>query len=566
MKYKWKIIKNKKKYKNLDTYHPIIHKLLSNINIKQKDVNSFLKPETIDIPNPNLISDVNKAAEEILKYSNSKDSVFIHGDYDADGIVATNILWDFLYRNLIINCTPIIPNRFADGYGLSENTLDEITSKGGKLVITVDCGIKDIDLIKKYKNLRFIITDHHALPVDEEGKPFIPYAPNLIAVIHPLHPKFNYPSKEICGANVAWKLICVLNSKLKNKFDVQKYQSLVALATITDIMPLIGENRIIVKKGVEDMKNSSNIGLNSLFKTINLDKKLVQTYHLGYVIGPNFNAAGRIDDALDAVRLLSTNDENKASSLATKLNQLNQKRQGLTEELLEEALGKVEHDSKLISVYGENWPEGIIGLIAGKLCEKFHKPVIVMNIDKEKKSIKGSARSISKFNITQALARVSEYLERYGGHKQAAGFSVKFDQFDEFLKNLHKFVDDSLNPNDLIPELDIIDTLDSENINKNLINTIELFEPFGNSNPKPKFLIKNFEVVERKIIGNGDKHYKLIVNKDRINITAIAFNKKDLIEKINPGDIIDIVGCPNINKWNGNEYVQFEIIDLKKIK
>lgn len=564
MNYKWNLVSKNKEFNDLNNYHPVVKKMLSFLDLEQDEVEAFLNPDIKTIPSAMSLSDIDLACNEIFKYQKNGEKVYIHGDFDADGISATSILWDFLYRKLGIDCIPLIPNRFNDGYGLSANTLDKIAASGATLVITVDCGIKDIDIIKEYTNLKFIITDHHSFPTDEEGKKIVPEADNLIAVVHPQHPEGEYPNAEICGANVAWKLVCALNESLDNKFDIDEYLCLVALATITDIMPLKNENRTIVKQGVENMKRTRNIGLKALMDTLKLEPEKLETYHLGYILGPHFNAAGRMDDALQAVRLLSTQDRDKAIKLSKEINTLNLTRQQLTEELIQTAESKVKLDKKLIAVYEKDWPEGIIGLIAGKLCEKYYRPVIVMSIDEKNKKIRGSARSTSKFNITEALSNVSEYLERFGGHKQAAGFSVKYDDFNKFLIKLSEYVEVNLKDADLIPEIEITDKLDPEDINHELIYAIELFEPFGNGNPKPKFLFEDCELTENKIIGNGDKHFKLNIQKNGSNLTAVAFNKKDLISNLEIGDRIDIVGCPNINRWNGREYLQIEIIDLRK--
>jgi single-stranded-DNA-specific exonuclease len=564
MKYKWKLLKQNKPLPSLGDHHPIVQTMLTNLEISGSEIESFLNPSLSNIPSAADLSDIDRACEEIFKYQKNGEKIYIHGDFDADGIVATSILWDFLYRKLNINCVPIIPNRFTEGYGLSTQTMDKVVKSGATLVITVDCGIKDIEIIKKYPQLKFIITDHHSFPTDEIGKKIIPVADNILAIVHPQHPAANYPNQEICGANVAWKLISALNESLDTKFDINEYLGLVALATITDMMPLKSENRTIVKNGVEHLKISTNIGLRTLMDTVSLDAQSIQTYHLGYILGPHFNAAGRMDDALQAVRLLSTQDKTIATRLSKEINILNQTRQSLTEELLKSAEAKVNTEKKLLVVFEKNWPEGIIGLIAGKLCEKYHRPVIVMSIDETNKKIRGSARSISKFNITQALSNVSEFLEKFGGHKQAAGFSVKYDKFDDFVTTITKYVEDNLEAEDLIPEIEITQKLEPADIDHKMIYAIELFEPFGNGNPKPKFLLEDLELTENKIIGNGEKHFKLNLEKNGKNITAVAFNKKDLIKDLEIGDKVDVVGCPNINRWNGNEYLQFEIIDIRK--
>ncbi len=568
MKYKW-IINNTKTKKFIDEehIHPIANTILSQMKFSSVvDAKKFLLGKKNTFHSYKHFYDINKIVNFLSKSIQEGKKIFIHGDYDVDGIVATSILWDFLYRKLKANVLPIVPNRFEDGYGLSPSTIDKIIRQEGEIIITVDCGIKDIELIKKYPKISFIITDHHTFLCDETGKKIRPESDNLIGIIHPQDPESSYPFKEISGATVAWKLICALNEELDLNVDVNDYLELVALATSTDIMPLVDENRSILKEGLKRIRKTHNPSLIALFEVSGIDSKVIETYHYGYVIGPRLNAAGRMDDAIDAVRLLSTNNKKQASIYAKKLNELNLVRQQKTIELLnvsEEIISKISKNQKLIFISGKDWPEGIVGLIAGKLQEKYSRPTVVASIVSKTKEVKGSARSPEYFNITEALSRQAHLLDRFGGHVQAAGFALSQKNLQKFQSAIIVDAEKRIKNEDMISNINISSKLSLGEIDEKLVDTLMMFSPFGPGNPTPHFLFEKIKLIDMQVVGKENKHIKILFGDHDKTIEAMGFNLALEFSKAEIGDVLDLVGRIKYNNWNGRKKIQIDIDDFQ---
>jgi len=342
---------------------------------------------------------------------------------------------------------PYIPSRIDQGYGLTESSIKDAKDLNCDLLITVDCGVRDKELINKHsKDLDFIITDHHQPPED--------ISENLgYTLVHQMYPGKEYPNKEICGTAVAYLLVQALRNELEMEEDKEYGLDLVALSTVTDMMPLLDVNRIFVKFGLEQISKGERLGLNALILRSGILPKDINSYHLGYVVGPRINAAGRIGSPMEAVKLLVSSDEKKCTEIANELNSINFERQKLTTEILDIAKEDVDLENKLLFVQGENWHEGIIGLVAGKLQEQFYRPVIVTT--KNDGVIKGSARSIKGFNITKTLEKLDKYLERYGGHELAAGFTAKEKSMDEFVKKITEYANKKITEKDLQRDIKI---------------------------------------------------------------------------------------------------------------
>jgi len=572
---KWKIEEKapKEVIEKLKNYSPMIKQLLFNRGIHNKsEAERYLNPKLSDLYSPFKLKNIEKGIEVIKGALKNKKKIFIYGDYDVDGVAATSILWDYLYRKLGIETLPYIPSRFDEGYGMSEAGLDYISGEGGDIVITVDCGIRDIELVEKYsklKNIDFIITDHHSPVEDDEGN--LTVSDKAKAVIHPRHPDSRYPFFDICGATVAWKFVSAIHESFKDTvkslkdFDPIEYIDLVSLATVTDIMPLIDENRVIVSFGLEKMQSTSNVGLRALMLDSNIDFEELNTYHYGFVLGPRLNAAGRIEHALDGVRLLSTNRLGNAMQYAQKLSELNLKRQELTAKILEIArkeIAKFSDNKKILVIWGDNWPEGIVGLVAGKLQEEFYRPVLVATVKNGKAT--GSARSIPGFNVTKAIGNSSKLMIRYGGHVQAAGFTLEEKNLEKFREELEKFAENNISDKDLVPELKVDMELSVNEINFDLIDSIKQLEPFGYKNRTPVFLFKEVQVISKRLLGKEKNHVKLVINQsDPIEI--LAFNRAHEFDKIGTGTKLDIVGTLGINSWNGRDSKQIKLIDFKVI-
>ena len=534
-----------------------------------EDVDSFLDPRIGDIPDCSYLSDTESAAKRILEHVEKGNKIVIHGDFDSDGICSVSIFWEFLYRELAkhldkkINVIPYIPSRIDQGYGLTESSLDDILEMKGDLVITVDCGVRDKELIQKYKkdkNLEFVITDHHQPPED--------ILENLdYPLVHQMYPGKEYPNTEICGCAVTFLLIQEIKKQSGMEYTIDentKGLDLVALATVTDMMPLIGVNRVFVKYGMEQIKKGNRLGLKHLVLRSGSQPQDIQSYHLGFVLGPRVNAAGRIGSPMDAVKLFVSSKEDQCKELANKLNSLNFDRQKLTFDMLEKGKGMVDEKQKLIFVLGEQWHEGIIGLVAGKLLESFYKPVIVATINEEGE-IRGSARSIKGFNITHALEQCDKYLARYGGHELAAGFSVKEGEVEKFKMEIEKIANEEITEEMLIPEVNIDLAVDTDSVSFSLVNELDKLEPFGYGNPKPTIALKECVIVRKKTMGQEENHMRLTVKGEGVDLlTLIMFNCKDDIEQLNEDDMIDVIGYPNVNVWNGNESMQFMVKEWRK--
>lgn len=525
-----------------------------------EDIKQFLDPQLKDIPDYNQLYGATKAAKEIIKAVKSKKRIVIHGDYDADGISATSILWEFLYRDLAkhldlnIDVLPFIPSRVEQGYGLTNSSIDECIEMGAKLLITVDCGVRDKELINEYiedGKLDFVITDHHQVPEDITKDINYP-------LVHQRFPNHEYADVEVCGAYVAFLLVQAIKAQVGMQTDINQNTQgldLVALATITDIMELKSVNRIVVKYGLKQMKEGKRLGLKHLIEKAEIEINELDTYHLGFIVGPRINASGRIDSAIDAVKLLVSNDSKTCVELASKLDYLNYERQKMTGEALSEARESVDEEKKIICIKGDNWHEGIVGLIAGKLNEEFNRPtVIATQVNSE---IKGSARSIPGFNITNALEKCSEHLERFGGHEQAGGFTVKEDSWEDFVKCLEKISEKEITEEMLTPVLNIDLHLSTTDISFRFLEILKELEPFGYGNRKPIVGFKNLVIVKKQPIGKMQNHLKLLCKGEGVDlVTILLFRCDEDVDNLKVDDEIDIVGSVNVNSWNGNEQLQ----------
>lgn len=559
------VVKNK--IKGEFTLEKFFEAVLENRGIE--DVEDFLNPEISKVPNFKELYDCKSAAHKIVEAVKKKKKVVVYGDYDVDGICGCCLVWSFLYFELPeilglkkedLNILPYIPDRVDEGYGLSKESLDNLVEKGVELIVTVDCGVRDKELINEYSEkfgIEFVITDHH-LPPDD-------LLDNLnYILVHQLYPKKEYPYHNVCGAFVAYLLVLAMKDYVGVESSVQEntqYLDLVALPTVTDIMPLHGVNRIVVKHGLETIRQGERLGLKKLAQASKIELDDISTYHLGFLLGPRLNAAGRIGSAMDGLKLLATNNESTAEQLALKLDGLNYERQQLTAKILQEAREKV-GEEKLIFVSGQDWNEGIIGLVASKLQEEFYRPVIVVSITEE--GIKGSARSINGLNITEAIEKFGKFLVKFGGHSQAAGFSVKEGELENFENEITKHLEEEIDKELLKRVIDIDLSLDAKNLNMELAESLSRLEPFGYGNKKPVFLLEGMVVVSKRILGKEQNHMKLEVKGDGGRVEeAIMFNCPDDIEKIQVDDVIDLVGNIGINEWNGLTKVQLEVKDWR---
>lgn len=562
--------------KALKSFSDVEAQILFNKGIFDKAAaKEFFEPEKMGFVDAEVLPNVKLAASEIIKAVQAKEKIFIYGDYDVDGVSSTSILFDFLYRGLGANVLPYIPNRFEEGYGLGETGLDAILKQEGKLVISVDCGIRDRDLVAKYsdKGLRFIITDHHTIPTDADGNLLPP--DKAVAVVHPgLDAKYPFP--QICATAVTWKLCCIVanlaleQGLVAKKMDMCKYLDLVALATICDIMPIIKENRALVVSGLDLIHNGKgNLGLAQIFRMAQVAPADFDAYHFGFVVGPRLNAAGRIQHALDGVRLLTSNNPEQIVNIAGQLNDLNTRRQKLTQTILDQALSaatmQVERGEQLIFVYGENWSEGVVGLVASKLNEKFYKPVLVANHNPVDGVVKGSARSIPGFDITAAISQNKDILTKFGGHNQAAGFTLNVADVQTFISNLQEIAKANINDDMAEIKLTLDAKLSAKDITREMVGFINNMQPFGYGNREPLFWFENMRVFGKpRLLGKEQKHLKFtVLTEFNLTIDVLGFNLATKLDTIAANQKYDLAGSLSINRWNGNESLQIKLKDIR---
>lgn len=556
---------------------PFISRLLLNRDIVEKnDVNMFLKGNKKDLRDPFLFKDMDKAVNIIKEAISKKEKIVIYGDYDADGVTSTSILYKTLdYLNA--NFDYWIPKREEEGYGLNEDRIKSLKIDGADLLLTCDNGISALSEIELAKSLgmKVVITDHHLVSLDENGDDLLPVAD---AIINPNRQDDLYPFKEFSGAGIAYKFSKALFSAYKKDFTIieDSLLELAAIGTVTDIVSLRDENRIIVKEGLKVLENTNNIGLKSLIEASDLSENKINTYHLGFIIGPAINASGRISNAKKAVELMITKNENKAKNLSRELVDLNRKRQELTQAALESSLdlmstGDYDNDN-IIVLYDENAHESIVGIVAGRLKEIYNKPTIVLS--KGKDSLKGSGRSIDEYNITMGLERSKELLISYGGHPMACGLSLKEENLSDFRESINRTL------NKVYSRKIFIDVpLSLEKLSENIIGEISMLEPFGAGNSRPNFGEKNVLIKETKFIGKEKNHIKFRFKKNSVFVDGIYFNGSEkFLENVNEffnenygvydtiEDIfVDIIYAPEINEYMGYRNVQLNIKDFRII-
>ena len=559
MEYIWKDPQkiDKEIINNFPELHPIVVELLHKRGLNtQEEIDEFLNPDySEDIHDPYLFSDMKKATDRIYQSIKKKELITIFGDYDADGVSSAIILREVLL-SLGAQVEVYLPHREKDGYGLSKKAVEEFKKNNTKVIITVDCGISSLQEIKEAQENKIdvIITDHHSIPEE------LPIAHSII------HPKVDkqYPFKGLAGGGVAFKLAQGLLHSKKNK-KVEKEQEkwlldMVAIATVADMMPLLGENRTLLKYGLIVLQKTRRIGLQNLIKVCNL--KEINTRSIGFSIAPRINAAGRMDHANLAYYLLKEENKEKAYQLALELNNSNTERQKITETMFRQALAlKLNLDDKLLIFYNKEWLAGLTGLVASKLLRKYNRPCLVITENKETKDLVGSGRSIKEFNVTEVLGEVEDTLLRFGGHPQACGFSLKEENLEEFKERIIKITNHKLKDINPQSELDIELEINFTDINWQLVELVNKFKPFGKDNEEPLLLSKDIIITNLKKVGQNEKHLKLELMKDNKKINCIGFSLA--FKELKIGDQVNIVYNLSINEWNGNRQIQLIIKDIK---
>lgn len=542
----------------------VIATILLNRGIESDDISSFLKKSMSDIVNPMLMLDMDKAVERINAAVKNKEKIAVYGDYDVDGITSTALLYEFL-ESLGADVEYYIPDRKGEGYGINIMAVNKLFKQGIKLMITVDCGITAIGEVEfaKLQGMDVIITDHHTC------KDRLPTA--AAAILNPKRPDCEYPFDSLAGVGVAFKLILALamENGMNTKDVFAKYVDIATLGTIADVVPLVGENRIIADKGLKVLQNPRRTGLRAIMEVAGVLGKSINASTIAFAIAPRLNAAGRLGTATTAVELLLTKDENRAREIALILDEENKERQLTEKQIFDEALQLIAADpnfekKKVIVLAQEGWHHGVIGIVASRLCDMYYKPCIL--ISHSNGVGKGSGRSIKGFNLFDALTHCEKHLTDFGGHAVAAGLNVNMSDLENFTKEINKYADEVLTEQDMIPSVEIDCPLSERAVTLENAQMISKLEPFGMGNEKPVFAMANAQVANIAAVGMDNKHLRLRINKNNQMINCIGFGMGEYASILRSGDIINLVFQMDINTYQGNESVQLILKDLKMSK
>lgn len=534
---------------------PLIATILVNKNLEEKkDIDKFLNPTRNDFYDPYLMPDMEIAINRIIEAIEKREKIIIYGDYDVDGITSITVLKKFLLeRGAIVD--DYIPNRLDEGYGLNKEAIKKIVEEKYTLMITVDCGISGIDEVE-YANslgLETIITDHH-----EQAEKL----PRALAVVDAKRKDNKYPFNQLAGVGVVFKLIQGIGIKLNlEEKEYLKFLDLVCVGTISDIVPLVDENRVIAKLGLKLVKVTKNIGLKTLLNSIGY--KNIDSTCVSFGLAPRINACGRMGHQEEALKLFLTEDPNEAGRIANKLNEYNRERQEKEKKIFIEALEMIKNDKNdkpCIILAGENWHHGVIGIVASKVTEMYFKPSILICLEDDEG--KGSGRSIPGFDLHEALSKCDKYIKKFGGHSMAIGITIKRDEFSKFKEQFEEYAS-SCNIDKIVPVIHIDEEVSLRNINKEVVKELSLLEPFGEGNKMPLFLYKNLKIHSIRALSEG-KHLKLTLKDDNYMIDAIGFNMGELANEYLIGNKVDIVGTLEINNFNNNDNIQINLKDIRK--
>ncbi len=539
-------------YLNASDLPPLIAQILYNRGVKLEEIEPFLSADRRLEGNPFLLPDIAQAVSRVYKAVLAKEKIAVYGDFDVDGVTAIVILVEGLSR-LGAEVIPYIPDRVNEGHGLKISALEKLQAQGANLVITVDCGVTDLAEVKQAQEMGMdmIITDHH-IPLGS--------LPQAVAVIDPKRKDSVYPYPDLAGAGVAFKLLQALFHKDSREKWLTRLLDLVVLATVTDLVTLVGENRYLVKEGLRELNNSSRVGIQEMVKLAGLKPGELDAEDISWVIGPRLNAAGRMNNASASYQLLTTQSPEEARLLALELEEKNAERQKLTNEVLSRAREKLAAKLHLpVLIEGdESYSVGVIGLVAGKLVDEFYKPAIIINLGPE--SCQGSCRSIAEFDIASALAECHDLLTAFGGHTLAAGFTVARQNLAHLEQRLMSLAMDQLGHLELRPELVIDAELSLTILAGDTFNLIQKLSPFGRGNPQPNFLTRQVEVIECRNFGNHGEWLRLKLKQGNVTWQAVDFESQKKREEI-PSHI-DIVYNLEKSRWNGEEVLSLNLRDF----
>lgn len=537
---------------------PLVGRLLVSRGVHNEEgAERFLHPDLNQMHDPYLLLGMSEAIPRIKLALEREEHILIYGDYDADGVSSTSLMIH-LMRHLGASYDIYIPHRSNEGYGLHNHALDWAQQQGVTLIITVDTGISAVEQIAYAATLgiEVIVTDHHEPPE---------VLPEAYALINPKLPGCPYPFKGLAGAGVALKVAQALIGEVPGE-----WMEIAAIGTVADLMPLEGENRVIVSYGIESMRGSKLPGVSALLEISGVDQSQVTSINIAFAMAPRINASGRLDHAGRAVSLLTTEDLDEAHTLAGQLDLLNRERQQVVEGILQEATAQLEQKIEqrsgsvpdVIVLAGEGWNVGVVGIVASKLLERYYRPTLILGIDPDSGVCKGSARSIEGLDIYEALTVNKNSMDHYGGHPAAAGMTLHRDQLEELEAGLNEYAARVLSEEDFVPQRLADDECRISDVPLKVIQEIDRLQPFGMSNPSPRFVLRKVTVKETRTMGREKRHLKLVLEQDGQQLETVAFGKGALAEFLPPGSVIDVMGELSINEWNGMRKPQMMLQDI----
>lgn len=540
----------------LHGYPPILQQILFNRGYATHEAaRNFLQAKTPQNTDPFQLADMQPAVERIRQALDNYEHIAVYGDYDVDGVTATALLLQYL-GSLGANVSGYIPHRFNEGYGLNKTAIKSLSEKGVRLIISVDCGIRSLEEASWARELGvdLVICDHHT-----SGE----ILPDAVAVIDPKRPDDQYPEKNLAGVGVAFKLASALDASLEGRGPgVEACLDLVALGTVADLVPLTGENRTLVRSGLEVIWAKRRQGLLSLIGVSGLKPEKITSMDIGFGLGPRINAAGRLETAMDALALLTSTDVYEAGRIAQQLETLNRKRQSITREIqkqAEEIAFAEDDDLMLLFAAHPEFNAGVVGLAASRLTEQFYRPAIVGHSDDE--FTVASCRSIAEFHITEALDQCADLLVRYGGHAAAAGFTVQNSQLPQLIERLNWIAEEQLSGKELVPTLTADVELPLSDLKPEILEYLDWLQPTGYGNPQPQFVSRRLKAMSSRAVGNDQSHLKLIVSHDKITFDAIAFRQGHWIGQL--PEKIDLLYRFEVNEFRGRKTLQLNVQDIK---
>lgn len=551
--------------------HPYLVQVLFHRGItEQTQIDAFLNLDYgRDVHDPFLFQNMERAVDRIISAINHQEKIMVYGDYDADGVTSSVILVEAL-RMLGADPGIYIPYRKTEGYGLNPKAVQECNDQGINLIVTLDCGTTNRDEVALANELGMdvIIVDHHQKP---------PELPDAYAIVNSSFPDEPYPFRHLTSGGLAYKVAtallmrteygATLTAPKEIKPGVEKWWlELVAISTVTDMAPLIGENRVLVHFGMTVLRKTRRVGLQALYATMRVDPSQTDTFTIGFQIGPRLNAAGRLNHASAAYQLLITTDESEAQKFAQELHETNQSRQRLTSQMVDAAIAQIGDvgDRKILFAFDPSWEIGVVGLVAGKLTNKFHLPALVMGMSGD--DVIGSGRSIPAYNIVEALQSVAGHLGKFGGHPQACGFTLRTaNDREPFLRDIAAHAAQALAGIETKTPLEIDAEIELERVDWPLVEALESLEPFGIGNERPLFVARGIEIADIQTVGTDGKHLKMMVRHNGQTIhKTIGFAFGSWAQRVRIGERIDVVFEIGINEWNGRKETQLKIVDLKK--